>query len=211
MTEKTILIDLHYLPSMEYLTLVHSFDHIIFEAYENFQKQTYRNRCYIRGANKIQALTVPVKKEKDKVLVKDVRISYNQRWWKEHARSLASAYGKAPYFQFYADIFEKTYAKKHIFLIDLNLELLTICLELLSYNKTLSISETFSRLSIEGVFDARGLIRPGKSHENNSFYNPVPYGQVFGKVFDENLSVIDLLYNEGRNGKQIIAISAITS
>jgi len=209
MPGKTALIDLHYLPSLEYFACIHSFDHIIFEAYENYQKQTYRNRCYIRAANKIQLLTVPVVKEKDKVLTKDVRICYNQKWWKEHMRSLASAYGKAPYFQFYSEIFERIYQKKIVFLFDLNLEFMTICLELLSYNKTISLTESYSKIPPEGVFDARGRISPGRSWQANGFYRPEPYNQVFGKEFDENLSVIDLLYNEGKNGRQIIAASAV--
>lgn len=208
MNERTVLIDLHFLPSLEYFACIHSFDRIVLEAHESYQKQSYRNRCYIRGANKIQLLTVPVSKEKERASVRDVKISYSQKWWKEQMKSIESAYGKAPFFQYYAEIFEKTYNRKPVFLFDLNLEFLTICLELLGYNKRLTFSETYLKLPEKGVYDARGLIRPGKNYRMNGFYKPFPYYQVFGKVFDENLSVLDLLYCEGRNGKDIIAKSA---
>jgi hypothetical protein len=202
--EKKILIDLHYLPSLEYFACIMKYEKVMIEAGESFQKQTYRNRCYIRGANKVEKLSIPIHKTGNKIPAREVKINYSQRWWKDHWRSIASAYGKAPYFEYYADIFEKVYSKQQIYLFEFNWELLTICLKLLELKVDLSISEEYLKKAGSGIFDARGIIQPSKNFELNGFYKPLPYYQVFGNIFVPNLSIVDLLFCEGSNSKRIL-------
>jgi hypothetical protein len=202
--KKTVLIDLHYLPSLDFFACIMNFDKVIVETHENYQKQSFRNRCYILGANKIEILSVPVQKSANKIPIKEVKINYSQRWWKEHWRSISSAYGKAPYFQYMDYIFENVYIKKHNYLFDLNWELLTICLKLIGLKIELTISEKYSKKTENHVFDARGLIQPNKNSQLSTFYQPVPYQQVFGNIFVPSLSIIDLLFCEGNNSKVLL-------
>jgi hypothetical protein len=202
--EKNILIDLHYLPSLEYFSCIMQFDKVVIEGEENFQKQTYRNRCYICGANKVEKLSIPVQKTGNKIPIREVKINYTQRWWKEHWRSIASAYGKAPFFEYYADIFEKIFSRKHAYLFEFNWELLTVCLDLMKLETKLSVTERYLKKPADGIFDARDMIRPHKNPVENGFYNPVPYHQVFGNIFAQNLSVIDLLFCAGPSSREIL-------
>ena len=198
-----LLIDLHYLPCLEYFSNLLHHDSIYLEAHENFQKQSYRNRCTILAVNKIDTLTVPILKSNSKVLVKDVEIDYSQPWQKNHWRAIRSAYGKAPYYEYFCDYFEKIYDKKSRFLWDLNTETLTMCLKLMQIKKELLFTTEYNKeteINVEEVIDKRSLVHPKKEGEMTE----VPYTQVFGKDFVPNLSVIDLIFNEGPNSSAIL-------
>ena len=94
-----VWLDLQYLPSLEYFAALLKYDYVYLEANEHYQKQSYRNRCYIRAANKVDLLSVPVLDGRRKVLIRDIRIDYQQGWLKDHWRAITSAYGKTPYFE----------------------------------------------------------------------------------------------------------------
>ncbi len=193
----SILIDLHYLPSLEYFSLLAKHQNIILEANEHFTKQTYRNRCYILGANKVECLTIPIQKSAPKILMRDVKIDYNENWDKIHWRTIEAAYKKAPYFEFYADYFLDIYNKKHTFLWDFNVELLSICLKFLKLKLTIRQTEKYEKEIENGIFDARSLINPKITWKERDFYSPKPYHQNFGNEFEPNLSIIDLLFCKG--------------
>lgn len=73
------------------------------EAHENFQKGGWRNRCLIAGPNGVQRLTVPLEKGKhQRKPIQEVLISYQNDWWREHQQAIKTAYGRSPYFEFYA-------------------------------------------------------------------------------------------------------------
>ncbi len=203
-----VLIDLQYLPSLEFFTCVLNFDEIILESNEYFVKQSYRNRCYLQGANKIEVLSIPVIDGNKKVLMKDIKIDYSQRWETIHWRTINAAYGKSPFFEFFADYFQNIYEKKPIFLWDLNYSFLTICLKLLKQNKTIRQTEFYQKEPNMGVFDARSLINAKKTFETNNFYKPVVYQQNFGNDFVPNLSVIDLLFCRGNQSLEILKKSS---
>ncbi|WP_305952879.1 WbqC family protein [Emticicia oligotrophica] len=207
--KQTLLIDLHYLPNLEFFTYLQSFPNIILEANENFIKQTYRNRCYILGANKVEMLTVPVIDGNKKVLIKDLKIDYSQRWNIIHWRTISAAYGKSPFFEFYADYFQNILDKKNTFLWDLNFQMLTTCLKLLKVNRTISHTEVYQKEVDSNVFDARTLFNPKKQVIETSFYLPKPYQQNFGNEFVPNLSIIDLLFCRGTQALEILKNSSL--
>ena len=142
---QSVLIDLHYLPCLEFFTCVLNFDEIILESNEHFAKQSYRNRCYLQGSNKVEMLSIPVIDGNKKILMKDIKIDYSQRWETIHWRTINAAYGKSPFFEFFADYFQAIYDKKPIFLWDINLSFLTLCLKLMKQNKTISQTEIYEK------------------------------------------------------------------
>lgn len=206
--KKTALIDLHYLPSLEYFTALLKYEHIVFELNEFFEKQSFRNRCLILTANKVDKLTVPVIGGRKKIKLKDIRIDHTQRWQKDHWRAIQSAYGRAPFYEFFAEYFEPFYQKNEKFLVDYNRKLLTICLKLLQLKIDCSFTEIYEKTpSAESIEDLRSVIHPKRHFESNKFYAPVAYSQVFGKNFVNNLSIIDLIFCEGPNAKNIVTKS----
>ena len=96
-------------------------EQVLIEVQESFVKQTYRNRCLIHDAQGHEViLTVPVLKVEHKQLTRDVQISYQQHWQHQHWMALRSAYGKSPYWDYYADFFAPFYERETKWLIDLN-------------------------------------------------------------------------------------------
>ncbi len=208
-TKSKVLIDLQYLPCTRFFSTLLQFDEIVLESHEHYVKQSYRNRCYILGANKVEMLIVPVVDGNKKILVKDIQIDYQQKWPEIHWRTIKAAYGKSPFFEFFGDYFQQALQKKPQFLWDMNYELLTICLKLLQIDKTISLTETYEKEPESGVFDARGLINPKKDSETIIHYQPIAYQQNFGSEFVPNLSIIDLLFCRGNQSLGILKKSFI--
>jgi hypothetical protein len=201
----TLLVETQYLPSIPYFVELISHERIVIEAFENYQKQTYRNRCHILTSNKINILSVPVINTHRKVLMHEVGIDYSQNWLNTHWRGITSAYAKSPFFEYYADYFREVLFKKHRFLLDLNVELLTLCLKLLRMNISIELSaEYYNASDREDVIDLRNLICPDTKSE---IIAGNTYTQVFGRQFVPNLSIIDLLFCEGNNASKILITS----
>ncbi len=198
------LIEIHYLPSIPYLAAWKYFDGMLIESKESFSKQTYRNRGRILTANKIDDLIVPVEKGNSNVPVQEIRIDHKQSWINNHWRAIQSAYGSAPFFEFYGEKIRDILYKKQRFLFDLNLEILQFFLEAADLNEDISFTQKYHKNHDTGIIDLRSIIHPKKSTEHLVFYRPVEYIQVFGKKFVPDLSGIDLLFNEGPNAGKVI-------
>ena len=203
------LIELHYLPSLEYFCAFRHFDAIELEKWEHYVKQSYRNRCYIKTAQGVEMLIVPLTAKHGKTLTKDVRIDYSKKWQNNHWRTIESAYRKAPYFEYYSDDLRTILYRNHEFLFDLNFELLSFCLKSIRFNPNLSLSVCYEKVPSLPVFDLRSRINPKKPASSHNFYKPVSYHQVFGSGFAENLSLIDLLFCEGSRAASLILASRI--
>ena len=204
MSTPALLIDLHYLPSLAYFSCLFSYDIIQLEACESYQKQTYRNRCHILTSQKVDRLTVPVRKGSSKIPYRTTEIDYSQPWRDVHWRALCTAYSKAPYFEYFAAYFRTIFLRRYTYLFDLNLALLQTCLELLQLEKKITLSEHYEKKLAEHSADARYSIYPRNRLGNSAYYHPVPYQQVFSKIFHPNLSIIDLLCCEGHNACTIL-------
>ncbi len=202
-----LLIECQYLPCIEYFALIYKFDEIYLDSAEFYIKQTYRNRCRIRGANKIETLIVPVRHTQRKIPMKDVEIDYDQKWLPVHSRTIQSAYGKAPFYEYFANDLYQILNRKYKYLFDLNFELLTKCLDFLKINKTILIEDYFNKTVNVDFNDVRGHIHPKRRTRNNLCFEAFPYWQVFGKDFDNNLSIIDLIFCEGPNAMDVLTKS----
>ncbi len=182
-----------YLPPVNFFTAIKSGGDVLIEQYDNYCKQTYRNRCRIATAGGIQTLTIPVvKSDSPKQLMKDVRISDHGDWRRQHWNALESAYMNSPFFMYYQDDFRPFYERRIEFLIDFNTQLTELILKLAGMDKKIKLTESYSRPST-GINDLRQLIDTQQTAENR------PYWQVFKQKygFQPNLSAVDLLFNMG--------------
>jgi hypothetical protein len=200
-----IVTELFYLPSLEYFAAILGHEEIQLDDSESYQKQTYRNRTKILLANKIETLSIPVKGGNKKVAYREIKIDNSQKWKNVHIRGIRSAYGKAPFFEFFFPYFDKVYQKNAMFLFDFNFELLTVCLRLLQLNVRLTVCSDTGQ--IEPIKDIRGGLDAKISFSERGYYYPQPYSQLFGLDFAPNLSVIDLLFCEGTGAKNILIAS----
>ena len=116
MKANSILLQTAYLPPIQYFTKFLQNNEIIIEQHDNYQKQTFRNRCHIYSPNGIQVLTVPViKNHGTKTKVKDIKISYAEKWYINHIRSIEAAYRSSPFYEFYMPEIELILKKKQKF------------------------------------------------------------------------------------------------
>jgi hypothetical protein len=202
-----IKIELHYLGSLEYFVQLLQADHIVFEINDHFIKQTHRNRCNVLSSNGIQTLSVPVH-YKRQMPYKDVIVDYNQDWVKDHCRTIQSAYAKAPYFDYFFDMFRAVWLSKPDRLIDLSVEMMTICLKLLQVDKSFEFSSGYSIPVKNDVSDYRDKILTKQPYEQRNIYKPFGYLQNFGNNFVHNLSLIDLLMCGGTGALEILKKSS---
>jgi len=193
-----LFIEPHYLPSLEYFTLISQVDEVVWDVESSFQKQTYRNRCYVLSANGVLPLTIPVHFHQGTAF-KDVTVDYRQAWMRQHWGAVYSAYGKSPFFDFYADYFRAVWDKKSKYLLDVNLNMMAVSLRLLKWNVKIT-TESANTADI----DLRNDILAKKSFETRKFYHPQPYTQNFGNTFVPNLSLVDLLFCQGPQSGEIL-------
>ncbi|HNY15778.1 MAG TPA: WbqC family protein, partial [Bacteroidales bacterium] len=127
-----LLLSTAYLPPAEYFARLLSSGEAFIEREENYIKQSYRNRCYILSSSGPQSLSVPVYLGSfHKTPIKDIRIDYSKRWQQVHLRAIRSAYSSSPYFLFYFENIENIMLRNHVFLLDLNMDLLLALLKML--------------------------------------------------------------------------------
>lgn len=201
--EKGILLPSFYLAPIAYYShILQCEGEILLEKHEHFPKQTYRNRTSIHAANGLLDLTIPIKKTKGlpRSQMKDVQISYEDDWQRLHWMTLQSAYRRSAYFEFYEDDFVSFYKQEYPYLMDFNQGLNVLILRLLKINKSVVETQGYEE-AYPDVLDLRTSIHPKKNIKTN-----VPYFQVFEPKngFIPNLSIVDLLFNQGPESKRYL-------
>ncbi|MDR2064622.1 MAG: WbqC family protein [Prevotellaceae bacterium] len=198
-----------YFGNIQYFSKFIAAKKIYIEQYENYIKQSFRNRCEILTANGKLSLVIPVERNAgNKILIKDVRISYSQSWQRSHWRALETAYNSSPFFEYYRSDLNIFFERKEIFLFDFNTKITNKILELMEINRQIFFTEKYKTFNDDFMFDCRGSISPKSQQiKEDVMFTPEKYYQVFAQKFGftANLSILDLLFNEGTNAKDELA------
>src|ERR1700748_239837 len=191
-----VVLPMLYLPPVEYFAELNRYKaSILIEHEEHFPKQTYRNRANICSPDGVLALTVPViKGSKNHTSIKDVQISYDFNWQRLHWMSLQACYRRSAYFEYYEDDFAPFYENKETYLFDYNEKLLHLLLKFTKIKAEINFTINYEA-EYKDIADFRQIIHPKK----HSASEQKPYFQVFEERngFIKNLSIVDLLFNQG--------------
>ncbi|MEZ4937401.1 MAG: WbqC family protein [Crocinitomicaceae bacterium] len=196
--------DIFFLPyfgNIEFYSRLISSENVVFEIWDTYPKQTFRNRTQILGANGILDLSIPVKKPNgSRSKTHEILIDYREDWQKNHLKSIESAYKNSPYYEFYEPYISRLILSNHELLIEKNQKILEFLLEMLGIDLEVRLSDTFIKEKINQDF------RINISPKIKSEFQCGRYIQVFADRFDfqNNLSILDLLFNEGPNSASFL-------
>lgn len=185
-----------YFPNIAHFVAMVKSNSVVLEVCDNYQKQSFRNRTEIYAANGKLALTVPVSySQNNRQLYKDVKIANEDNWQLLHLKSLQSAYSMSPFFEYYIDDLMPLFEKKYDYILDLNLKCFEVLTDSLQLEISVSKSTIFEKDTLSKT-DFRPLAK-----RNYQAPNLERYTQVFTDKlgFISNLSILDLLFNEGPN------------
>lgn len=188
-----ILLPIFYLPPVSWFSVfLHHDSEVVFEQYENFPKQTYRNRANIYGANGKLSLIIPIH-HNGKRAMKDIEISYSENWQHLHWKSIKNAYQSSPYFEFYEDHLKQIFDSEEKSLIKFNLRALEIILKLLKTEKAYSLNDEYARNPAEINYREKFSAKQPSEFEMDEYYQT--FSDKLGFLAD--LSILDLLCNKG--------------
>ncbi len=204
---KSVLLSSASFAPIQYFTKFLKYKQVIIEQHEHFIKQTYRNRYDVLGANGPLSLVIPVVKGRGrKVKIKNLQISYDTNWQRNHWRSIFSAYNSSPFFEYYQDDLCPFFEKRWKYLFDFNQATLETLCELLELDIHPQLTPDFEVVPGETLNLREGITpKKHKALSDNDFH-PQSYTQVFSDRFGftPNLSILDLLFNEGPNSLSIL-------
>ncbi|WP_089745176.1 WbqC family protein [Chryseobacterium taihuense] len=190
---QNILLPVFYLPPVSWFSeFLNAENEIIFEQFENFPKQTYRNRTNIYGANGKLSLIIPINHNGSRIL-KDIEISYREDWQKLHWKSIKTAYQSSPYFEYYEDKLIKLYESRDKFLLDFNLKSIEIIQKILKTEKAYSLNNEYVKFPEEVNFRERFSAKNPSEYEMDEYYQT--FSDKMG--FLKDLSILDLICNKG--------------
>ncbi|MBR1576239.1 MAG: WbqC family protein [Bacteroidales bacterium] len=173
------------------------------EAWEYYQKQSYRNRCRIYAADGVQDLNFPIMHDGNPFAqpICQIRMDYSTPWLLRTQRAIESAYKSAPFFDHYRDSLFALMDSRPERALEWDLMLTRWALEQLHLPVELRLTEGFVPPGSERYGeDLREVIHPKRpDHIMEDLGLARPYYQVFSPKFGfiPGLSILDLLFNEG--------------
>jgi len=200
------LLELPYWPPVSWLTFAWHSEALWLEACENYQKGSFRNRCHIAGPNGLQRLSIPLEKGKhQQTAIRDVRIANRDAWQTQHWRSIATAYGNAPFFEHLEADVAAFYNRQYRFLFDFNLEILEFILNWIACPVDIRLTTGYQEKAPNPLLDLRNAISP-KATTPPGWFRAEVYPQVFLERhgFLPDLSALDLLFCCGKQSGWIL-------
>jgi hypothetical protein len=186
----------YFSPISQYSAILQS-EETWFEMHDNYQKQSYRNRCYIFNTNGKQLLNIPVKHpiSSNRKKTRDTQIENIGNWQKQHFNSLKTAYRNSPFFEFYVDDIAFIFDKKYQYLHEVNMDTFLFISDALQLDLNYKLTNTYAPISEKKDF--RNLAIAKKQQEKPC----KQYIQMFDEKhgFIPDLSILDLLFMEGPN------------
>jgi len=196
------IVHLEFFPCIKEIILFEKLKNVSVDIFENFPKQTFRNRATVLSSQGLLNIIVPTKNNgAKKILMKDVEISYSEKWNIEAWRTIFSCYGKSPFFIYYADKVKEILFKKYKYLIDLNLETFLFVQQAMNLQSQLNITSHYIDRKENNY---RDMLLPKNRITDGINLNP--YYQCFDAKFkfQTNLSSLDLLFNLGNESNDYI-------
>lgn len=217
----------YYMPWMGLFHKIYKTDMLVLLDHVQYADKDMQNRNYIRTPQGKLLLSVPVRLLRHDLPANEVEICYDTDWPRKHLRSIELNYAKAPYFQTYIGYFREVLTRKWTYLVDLNVEIIQFLAKEFRLAKPLLKSSTLGLTSLKNellidickaVHATEFLTGSVAAHtyldftafEGNGirvgvhrFLHP-EYRQI-GAGFIPNLSVVDLLFNYGPDGHDVIA------
>jgi hypothetical protein len=203
MKENTTILPLCTFGNIFYYTLLLRHNCII-DLYENYPKQTWRNRYDVLNSHGLQTLTIPVVGQKgEKISTAEIKIDNRLPWQRTHLRTIQAAYGSAPFYEHYIELIEPLFSKEYEYLSAFNRDALTLILSELKHEKVIQFSNQYVKAS-EGDTDLRPFFKPSKF--NQIKFKEISYVQTFADRmgFVPNLSILDMLFNNGPASARLI-------
>lgn len=172
-------------------------DEVIWEVHDNYQKQTFRNRCHICTDQGKHMLNLPIQHvggNQGRQKYKDVKLDNTYNWQRQHWRTLQTAYRTSPFFEYYEDELAPIFEQPVTYLLDLNFKTIDFLCSNLSIEISIDKTSDYC-LKIENHKDLRYLVNAKKL----MIKEQETYNQVFIERhgFVKNTSALDLLFNEG--------------
>ncbi len=198
-----VLLGSHYTGNIAYYKALKQADEALIEVHDHYEKQSYRNRCEIYGANGKLKLILPLERRGSRTPMNEVKLDATQQWQKLHWRSLESAYRSSPYFEYYESHFAPFYQATYESLTELNQAIFEKVTTLLQIDTPVTYTTKYEK-AYEGYEDLREVIHPKVNDPRNSI--DFEYMQVFDMKygFIPNLSILDLMFNEGPRGVTLL-------
>ena len=234
---KAVILQSGYIPWLGYFDLINKADIFVFLDDVQWTTRDWRNRNRIRTSQGWSWLTVPVKLERSyfDYKIKDVQIDNTQDWPQKHLGAFRSWYNKAIYFDEIYSLLQDILSKKQQFVVDLNYELIFAICQYIGISKTkflfsqnMHIPKEVKKAErllaiveeIRGIHtyisgpSAKPYLEEGNFATKNikvewhdylhPYYNQNTWGS---NVFIPYLSIIDLLFNHGKESLEVITSS----
>lgn len=184
-----------YFPPISYFSLLRRGD-VRIEAFENYQKQSWRNRCNILTAGGVEALQVPVVHSGGtfKHPIREIEVDWSRPWLLRQKRAIDSAYMSSAFFEYYRDELYRILDARPALLWDLDMSVLRFFLRKFGIPEP-GLTEDFEGPALD--------VHP---KHPDAFYRNAPYCQVFSDRygFVPNMSAMDLLFNEGPSAAEYL-------
>jgi len=227
MEKKIAIVQSNYIPWKGYFDMINMVDEFILFDDMQYTRRDWRNRNRIKTQNGLQWLTVPVK-VKGKYFQKIYETEISEPGWGEkHWKTISYNYSRAKYFDEYKDLFEQLFLgldEKYLSTINFRL-LSTICKilgistkiswsmdyeildgkteRLVHICKQVNATEYISGPAAQDYIDEKLFKEAGIKLSYMDYSDYPPYSQLF-PPFVHEVSVIDLIFNEGLNARKFM-------